>query len=445
MTSARPLLALGLMSGTSIDGAVSAAIIRTDGAGFVERLAHLDHVYEPPDGRRPFHHLAKAAELAVRRANGELTLAARLFPDSIQRYLETSFGLTGAAAETRLSELTIELRREAGLSPKDDPVDLDELIRYSTAVHGDAASELLRRFPLSKEDVAYVGYHGQTLFHAPFAGITVQVGHPQALADRLGIPVIFDFRRADVAAGGQGAPLAPVYHRALARAAGIVDVAVLNLGGSANVTMIGEHDDELLAFDTGPANGLIDRFVSVRTHEAYDCDSRYALAGRVNDSALRALVEKSIILADGRNYLDIPPPKSIDIRDYTFELPELASLSLEDGCATLNAFSAECVARSVEWCSRFGMHAPERWFLAGGGAKSPHLRAEITARLASRIGHAVRVESAEAVGWSASAMEAELFAYLAVRSANGLPLSYPTTTGVPFPTAGGTRYVPLTR
>lgn len=448
-----PLRAIGLMSGTSIDGSVSAALIRTDGELVVERVAFVDFEYEPPSGERPIHHLTKAAEIAVRRANGDLTLAARLYPEAVREYVEKAFGFTGEEAKEKIARLTLLFRTGDTVTAPDrgkqstTPLSLEEIIRRSTDVHGDAIDALLAAAgDAAAEEIQLIGYHGQTLFHAPFAAITVQVGEPQRLANRFKIPVVCDFRSNDIKHGGQGAPLAPVYHRALAWGSsreifpGLAksdSIALLNIGGSANVTVVGDSEEELIAFDTGPGNGLIDRFVSLRARKAYDQDSGFAAKGTVNDGALAELLEHSIVLADGRNYLDIAPPKSIDIRDYTFDLPAFLALSVEDGCATLNAFTAECVARGVEWVTKLGLDPPAYWVLSGGGAKSPHLRAQLTARLSRAIGRHATVRTADEVGWSTSGMEAELFGYLAVRSVRGMPLTFPTTTGVPVATVGG--------
>lgn len=429
--------ALGMMSGTSVDGSVSAAIIETDGADAVSRIATHEHRYEAETGRRPIHHLTKAAEVAYRQANGDHTRAGECYQDALRIYLTETVGIAGSGLDSALRDLCAQF--SAGATS----VTLADIIQRSTDVHIAAAKGALSNAGIPAGEIQYVGYHGQTLYHDPlFNRVTIQVGEPQRLADELGIPVVYDFRSNDVALGGQGAPLAPVYHRALVRSAGISSAAILNLGGTANVTVVSSLFENMLGFDTGPANGLIDRYVKEKVGLALDRDSRLAERGSISESALVALIERAIILKDGRNYLDIAPPKSLDIRDYTYNVPEFEMLTVEDGCATLNAFTAECVARGTEWITKAGFELPAQWITCGGGTFSPHLCAQLVERLRRRIPQGVRLVSADSIGWSAQGMEAELFAYLAVRSARNLPLTFPGTTGVTSPAIGGRLFTP---
>jgi anhydro-N-acetylmuramic acid kinase len=428
---------LGMMSGTSVDGSVSVAIIETDGADAVSRRSTHEHRYEDETGRRPIHHLTKAAEVAYRKANGNHTRAGECFSDALTTYLAETIGVTGAALDTTRQELCAQF-----LTNKTS-VNLSDVIRRSTDVHIAAARAALKESGISATEISYIGYHGQTLYHDPlFNRVTIQVGEPQRLADELGIPVVFDFRSNDVALGGQGAPLAPVYHRALVQSTGISSAAILNLGGTANVTVVSAASENMLGFDTGPANGLIDRYVKEKAGLALDRDSHLATNGVVSEPAVAALVARSIIVKDGRNYLDIAPPKSLDIRDYTYAVPEFESLRVEDGCATLNAFTAECVALGTKWIAHAGFEIPTQWILCGGGAYSPHLKAQLLERLHRRIPSGVTLVSADSVGWSAQGMEAELFAYLAVRSVKNLPITFPGTTGVSRPAPGGRLFLP---
>jgi anhydro-N-acetylmuramic acid kinase len=245
----------------------------------------------------------------------------------------------------------------------------------------------------------------------------VQLGDAALLARGLGIPVAHDFRTADVAAGGEGAPLAPIYHAALARMAGLeTPVAVLNLGGVANITLIGA-DGEMLAYDTGPANGMIDLWVQSKTQARYDVDGELAWRGRRDDAALAALLDHP--------YFAAPGPKSLD--RYDFPLTPVEHLSLEDGAATLTAFTAEAVALAV----RAAPERPTMLIACGGGRHNPTLMAALVARCG------VPVKAAEDVGWRGDSIEAEAFAYLAARTARGLPISFPGTTGVAQPMTGG--------
>jgi anhydro-N-acetylmuramic acid kinase len=288
------------------------------------------------------------------------------------------------------------------------------LERDLTDAHAAAVEAFLPALPTARRRVDVVGFHGHTLFHRPAEHRTWQLGNGQRLAVRLGIDVVFDFRSADVAAGGQGAPLAPVYHRALA-AALEKPVAILNLGGVGNVTWIGEG--EPIAFDTGPGNGLIDDWVRARTGRPYDGDGRIAAAGRVDETRLARMLAHS--------YFDQPPPKSLDRLDFT--LAAVEGLGLEDGAATLAAFTVRAVARACEHLPA----RPKRWLITGGGRHNATLMRMLAHALA------VPVEPIEAIGADGDALEAQAFAFLAVRSLRGMPISFPATTGAPRPLCGG--------
>jgi anhydro-N-acetylmuramic acid kinase len=270
--------------------------------------------------------------------------------------------------------------------------------------------------------VDLVGVHGQTVLHEPPGpsrpvGRTIQLIDAQHLADGLGLPTAHDFRTADVAAGGQGAPLAPVYHAALARWSNLeAPVAVLNLGGVGNVTLVGPNG-VLEAHDTGPANGMIDLWVQARTTLRCDLDGALARAGRVDETILAAYL--------AHPYFQVRGPKSLDRFD--FSLDPVSALSLEDGAATLTAFAAAAVALGLE---ALGFR-PRDVIVCGGGRLNPVLMGAISTRLD------LPVRPAEAVGWRGDSIEAEAFAFLAARASQGLPLSYPGTTGVPAPLTGG--------
>ena len=274
---------------------------------------------------------------------------------------------------------------------------------------------LLDRAGLRPADIDVVGFHGQTVLHRPQRRFTRQLGDGAALARQLGICVVNRFRHADVAAGGQGAPLVPVFHQALA-ADLQRPLAVLNLGGVGNVTYLGE-DGEMLAFDTGPGNALIDDWVRSRSGAAFDADGHLARAGQVDGPRLAHLLTHP--------YFAKTPPKSLDRHDFTSS--RLDGLSLEDGAATLAAFT---IASAAQARAHFPRPAT-RWLVTGGG----RLNAAVMAGLAETLG--VPVAPVEAVGWQGDALEAQAFGFLAVRSLHGLPLSWPGTTGVPEPTCGG--------
>jgi anhydro-N-acetylmuramic acid kinase len=286
-----------------------------------------------------------------------------------------------------------------------------------TGLHAAAVEQFFARHPGAIVDI--VGLHGHTILHRPAERRTWQLGDGATLARRLGIDVVADFRSADVAAGGEGAPLAPLFHAALA-AALPKPLAVLNLGGVANVTFIGAGgigDADILAFDTGPGNALIDDWVRRHTGAAADHDGALAAAGRASEAHVARFLQ--------RPFFARKPPKSLDRDDFRDAVPE--GLSVEDGAATLTEMTAAAVAAG---CRHFPVPARE-WLVCGGGRHNPTL----IAALARRLGAAVR--PVEAVGWNGDALEAQAFAYLAVRSIAGLPLSLPSTTGVPRPTTGG--------
>ena len=266
-----------------------------------------------------------------------------------------------------------------------------------------------------------VGVHGQTVLHeapTPDApGRTVQLIDAVSVAEGLSVPVAYDFRSADVAAGGQGAPLAPVYHAALVRKAGMEGpVAVLNLGGVGNITLI-RADGGLEAFDTGPANGMVDLLVQSRMKKRMDEGGRLAAAGTVDPVVLDAYLAHPYFATTG--------PKSLDRFD--FSLDPVAELSLEDAAATLTAFAAQAVALGVACCSE----QPKEIVVCGGGRHNPVLLAAIR----ERVG--VPVSTAGDKGWRGDSIEAEAFAFLAARCRMGLPISFPGTTGVPAPMPGG--------
>jgi anhydro-N-acetylmuramic acid kinase len=282
-----------------------------------------------------------------------------------------------------------------------------------TRLHAEAAERFLHEHPTNEIDV--VGFHGHTILHRPAERRTWQIGDGALLSRSLGIDVVADFRSADVAAGGEGAPLAPLFHAALA-AAMPKPLAILNIGGVANVTWIGE-EAEILAFDTGPGNALIDDWVRRHTGAAADFDGALARVGRVSTTHVERFL--------GRPFFERPPPKSLDRDDFRDVMP--TELSLEDGAATLTEMTAAAVASATP-------HFPApagQWLVTGGGRHNPALMEALRRRLN------VAVRPVEAVGWNGDALEAQAFAYLAVRSIEGLPLSLPSTTGVPQPTCGG--------
>lgn len=356
------MLAIGLMSGTSRDG-IDAALIDTDGEGTVEAVE--------------FHAAAYDERFRLRLAEA----CAR------------AMAMDAPGFEPLIASVEAEL----------------------TDLHVRAVADLLGRSGHIAEDVGVIGFHGHTVAHRPERGWTWQIGDGAGLAWAFGIPVVADLRSADVAAGGQGAPLLPVYHRALADALE-KPAAVLNLGGVANITYIGV-DGTLIAFDTGMASGLIDNWMQARGARAFDAGGACAARGVVDEGRLEAM------MADP--WFDVLPPKSIDREKFSTEA--VGGLSLEDGAATLTAFTAASVARGID-------HLPARpatIHVAGGGRHN----ATLMAMLDERTG--VPVIPVDGLGWDGDALEAQGFAYMAVRSLKGLPISFPGTTGAPEPMTGG--------
>jgi len=350
------LLAVGLMSGTSIDG-IDAALIETNGKHKIDCLAFHSVPYEPQMANR--------------------------------------------------------IRAVLGRTKLDD--DIAAVERDLTLLHARAVKTLLTKANVDCSLVRVVGFHGHTLHHEPTQSFTWQIGDGALLAKECGIDVVYDCRSADMAGGGEGAPLAPIFHLAL-MAEQEKPVAILNLGGVGNVTWIGEKET-LLAFDTGPGNALIDDWVYRHTGKTMDSDGALANRGKIDENVMAKL-----LLCP---YLNRPPPKSLD-RD-EFNVSAVEPLLIEDGAATLTAFTVACVQGALKHFSA----PPLRWIVCGGGRKNPAIMSGLQFTLG------VPVEPMEAVGWDGDAIEAQAFAYLAVRKLLDLPTSFPETTGVDKPTSGG--------
>lgn len=359
MTGDNQLRALGLMSGTSMDG-IDAAIVETDGA----RIHHLG----------PSIFLPYTEDWRAR--------------------------LRGAVADAT-----------AGT----------ELVDGLTRLHAEAVRRCLDAAGLAAGAIDVIGFHGQTILHDPANGITVQIGDGDLLAELTGVQVVSDFRTKDMAAGGQGAPLAPIIHCVLGQDQ-TRPLAVLNIGGVANVTWLGSGADaetghHMLAFDTGPGNAMIDDWVRTRAGLDFDADGALAARGQVDQARLAALMQNP--------YFSRPPPKSLDRN--AFDASLMDGLGLEDGAATLAAFTVDSVAAAAA-------HFPEpvsQWIICGGGRKNAYIMALLAERLESPV------RAAEDAGWDGDALEADAFALMAVRRLKNMPISFPGTTGVEKPLTGG--------
>ncbi len=424
------MLSIGLMSGTSMDG-IDCALLETDGSSrLIKELGNTAISYEPQ-----FKILLKATEYAIRKCLGNLNDAKKLFPQIIEEYLINVLQINQKNIATKMIDLQSYLQN---ITHENSNISLEKTIQHSTLLHAKAVQNLLQQTGYKAQQIDVVGYHGQTFFHQPAKKISIILGDGQYLSDLLGITVVNDFRSNDIEAGGQGAPLAPIYHQALAIRDKKIPAIVVNCGGIANVTIIQNQNElDLIGFDTGPGNALIDSVVRQRTQgkQHMDKDGQYAKSGTINLGVLAALYEKALI-KDGENYFNLLPPKSLDYGDIQL-IPELNSLSLEDACATLAAFTADSIIQSVQ---KLNKAIPNHWILAGGGWKNPAIREQLEARLINLFGNKMTVVSADKIGWNSQAMEAQLFAFLAVRSLLKKPLSVPGTTRVPKPMFGGKIY-----
>jgi anhydro-N-acetylmuramic acid kinase len=344
MEAGKVYRAIGLMSGTSLDG-VDAALIETDGYAHVEPLKFVSLPYD--------------------------------------------------------KEVKAKVRGCLGLK---DPADIRvrEAALLLTLRHIEAVRKLQ-----AKADV--IGFHGQTIMHDPGNRFTLQIGDAEMLARETGVDVVSDFRSADVKAGGQGAPFLPLYHKARAEASKLkIPVAVLNIGGVGNVTYIGE--DDILAFDTGPGNALIDDHVSEVLGIDFDEGGKIAAQGNVNEKVLNALL--------AHPFFELKPPKSLDRNAFDAGNADVA---------TLTAFTVQSMKKALQWLPE----QPKEWLVTGGGRHNAFMMRELQKALGAPV------KPVEEYGWNGDAMEAEGFGYLAVRSLLKEPLSLPTTTGVPEPITGG--------
>jgi anhydro-N-acetylmuramic acid kinase len=352
--------AIGMISGTSMDG-IDVALVRTDGQQIVET---------GPGTMLPY-------------------------PADLRR------------------DLLAFLAGDPSLAERDPLTDLEHRV---TDVFAAALRDFMKSEGLVPADIDLIGMHGQTVYHRPERRFTRQLGNGAALAKAISIPVVNQFRLADVKAGGHGAPLVPLYHAALV-AKLPQPLMVLNLGGVANITYIGEG--EIKAFDTGPASALIDDFVLRHFGKPYDDGGRIAATGQVDQTILATLMANP--------FFDAKPPKSLDRQDFHARAQSVQALKPEDAVATLASFTIEATVAAL----RHVPAPPKRWLVAGGGRKNQFFMEGFARRLR------VPVEPIETEGWDGDLIEAQCFGYLAVRSRLGLPLSLPTTTGVPEPLSGG--------
>ena len=360
---------VGLMSGTSLDG-VDAALLEADGETIARFGAGLETPFLEPE--------RDVLQQAVR-----------------------------AALQWRFNGPEPEIFQSAEI--------------VLTQTHARAVRSVCKQERIKPSELDLVGFHGQTVVHVPPVdgqlGRTCQIGNGQALANELNCPVAYDFRSHDMENGGQGAPLAPIYHQLLVQSSGLPrPLGVLNIGGVANLTLL-NRDGTIQAFDTGPGNGLMDAWTLEKTGNSMDANGELAARGRVHDQTLADLL--------AHPHFKIQGPKSLDRWD--FSLDHARNLSVEDGLATLSAFTAMAISDGFKWVNE----PPQMLVAAGGGRKNT----ELLRRIAEVC--AVPVLTAEQVGWRGDLIEAEAFAVLAARCLNAQPISFPGTTGVATPLTGG--------
>ncbi len=355
------MTALGLMSGTSMDG-IDVAVIRTDGEHECRKLYGKTFPYNP----------------------------------DTQALIKACIGLRDEN-DPRIREAELAVTKE----------------------HALACQDALGKFP----EIELIGFHGQTIWHAPEEGLTRQIGSGQLLSDMTKRKVVYDFRSNDMKHGGQGAPLMPLYHAAKAR--GLPrPIVIANIGGVSNITWIGKGENNILAFDTGPGNALLNDWMEWQTDIPMDKDGKASAKGRIDFDWIKEQM--------AHPYFKAKPPKALDRQDFTVKGLE-TKWSRDDGAATLSMFTATCLAAAAEYLPE----TPAMWVITGGGRHNPVIMKNIKSLIKNS-----EVVTAEAAAWNGDSLEAEGFAYLAVRSVNKMPLSFPKTTGCTEPVTGGVIVTP---
>ena len=361
MDAIKSITVIGLMSGTSLDG-VDASIIKTDGVDVFDFGSSINVPY--------------GDELRAK----------------LQKLLNSSVDVVN------------------------DLEFINNLEKEFTLFNAKVVEELLLDYD-GKIDL--IGFSDLTFHHDPKNHISYQLGDGQLLSDLTQIKVVNRFRTADVRLGGQGSPLIPIFYSALTSKMQ-KPVVVLNIGGISSVSWFGQNG-EMLAFDSGVGNGVINDWILKHSGEQIDYNGRFAAMGKVDEQVLSCLMR--------HKYFDVLPPKSVDVNIFKEKLENLEGLSIEDGAATATAFVAESITSSLK---KYVEEMPKEIIITGGGAKNPTLMRMIRQRLSG-----IEVVSAADVDWDVSALEAQAFAFLATRRLSYMPNSFPTTTGVIEPTIGG--------
>lgn len=419
------LVAIGIMCGTSKDG-IDVMIGKTNGITPLESIATISQSFPAI-----FPFVLRVLEHGLKETAGDINQVDKDFIKYLYKYAET-------AARTSVIDVLIkELKMFFDVKDLQD-INVDLIIAKYTEFCRKLISQLLDKANFKNIQVDVIGDHGISLYHNPSKKITIQIADGLGLAKATGIFVINNFRYNDVKNGGQGAPLAPIYHQALIKSESNLDnkIAVLNLGGTANITF--QKDDRLIGFDTGPANVLLDWYVRDNSTESmnYDKDGKFALAGIVQEELLEKLKEFAIEY-EGQNYLEMMPPKSLDISNY--RLPkEIENYKFEDACATLAAFTAYCVLVGVKLVNA----QVNCVIVCGGGARNPAILNYLEQFAEKIIGNKIIILRAYEPSFDTEYVEAELMAFLAVKTLYKEPISFTTTTGCIHDTLGGHGYIP---
>jgi len=368
--------AIGLMSGTSMDG-VDVSLIRSD--GFNQFTNILDEYFE--------------------------------YNESLHQKL------------IELRNLIVNINDLKKHSSR-----LNELEREITIFH----SKIVSKFSLKyKDEVDFVGFHGQTIFHNPQLKISKQLGDGGLLSQLVKKKVIYDFRQEDIANKGQGAPLTPIFHNLLSKRINekyLINfpVCFLNIGGISNITKIIKNDENLEenleAFDSGPGNCMIDEWVRKNSKNNFDENGLIAKSGKINQLILNQVID---------NFEINSFKKSLDVKD--FDISFARGLSLEDGCATITSFTAYLIAKGIEHANGDNNN-PIKYLVCGGGRKNSFLIQSIEDKLTKKN---ISLKSIDDYNLNGDYIESQAFGYLAIRSFLNLPISYPKTTGCETPTLGG--------
>lgn len=408
--------AIGLMTGSSMDG-VDGALIETDGLFYSRHINGESIDYSPE-----LKVLLRISEYSVQQEKGDLNLASLNFKKHMLKFLpEIKNSISMNELENYLS----------------DDVTLENVKNHLTILHAEIVENLLKKSDIKSVDI--IGFHGQNLYHNPANGITIQMSDGNLMSSITKTTVVTNFRSNDILHGGQGAPLAPMYHRVLASMKNILPIAFVNCGGISNISFInGLGDDDFIGFDTGAGNVLIDKYIRYKTSgkEFMDLDGKYGSKGSVDHSILSILYSNSIKHHSG-NFFVSHPPKSLDYSNFIL-IPEILDMKIEDACATLEYFTADSILNSFDFLDNRSLKAV---VLCGGGWNNPVIKKFFIEGAAKKLSPKIGIVTSDELGWKSKYIEAEIFAYLAVRSKLNLPTSLPTITGARKPTVGGVIHI----